>query len=111
MKLLIDAQLPPRLAEWLRDKGHDAIHVADIGLLSADDLTIWKFARTDRRVLVTKDRDFADWAIAAAEGPPVVWLRFGNAGNAVLIQRLAASLDDIVAALESGARVVEAGRS
>lgn len=44
MKLLIDAQLPPRLAEWLCDKGHDAIHVADIGLLSADDLTIWKFA-------------------------------------------------------------------
>jgi predicted nuclease of predicted toxin-antitoxin system len=110
VKLLVDAQLPPRLAEWLRDHGHDAVHVAEIGLLSADDRTIWLSARAAGQVLMTKDRDFADWAIAALDGPQVVWLRFGNGGNAALLERLAGLLDEIIAALAGGARVVEAGR-
>jgi predicted nuclease of predicted toxin-antitoxin system len=32
MRFLVDAQLPPALARWLAEKGHDARHVADVGL-------------------------------------------------------------------------------
>jgi len=28
MKFIVDAQLPPSLADWLALKGHDAVHVA-----------------------------------------------------------------------------------
>jgi predicted nuclease of predicted toxin-antitoxin system len=37
VKLLLDANLSPEVARILKEAGHDAIHVADIGLLSAPD--------------------------------------------------------------------------
>ena len=30
MRFLVDAQLPRRLARWLQDKGHDALHTRDL---------------------------------------------------------------------------------
>jgi predicted nuclease of predicted toxin-antitoxin system len=30
MRFLVDAQLPPALANWLAAQGHDAAHVADL---------------------------------------------------------------------------------
>lgn len=32
MRFLVDAQLPPALARWLTERGHDAVHVLDLGL-------------------------------------------------------------------------------
>lgn len=37
MKLLVDANLSPRVTEALRGAGYDAVHVADLGLLTATD--------------------------------------------------------------------------
>jgi Domain of unknown function (DUF5615) len=37
VKLLLDANLSPEVARLLKKAGHDAIHVRDIGLLSASD--------------------------------------------------------------------------
>ncbi|QPF94949.1 DUF5615 family PIN-like protein [Bradyrhizobium commune] len=36
MLYLIDAQLPPALAEAMRRVGHDAAHVAELGMANAD---------------------------------------------------------------------------
>jgi predicted nuclease of predicted toxin-antitoxin system len=44
MKFLVDAQLPPALAHWLRERGHAAEHVEDVGLSSAEDVDIWNRA-------------------------------------------------------------------
>ncbi|WP_179045221.1 DUF5615 family PIN-like protein [Sphingobium lactosutens] len=35
MKFLVDAQLPPALCRWLRDRGHDADYVSGIGMIAA----------------------------------------------------------------------------
>ena len=35
MRFIIDAQLPPALARWLSERGHDAEHVADQHLEAA----------------------------------------------------------------------------
>lgn len=40
MRFLVDAQLPPALCGWLRARGHDAVHVVDIGMLAASDASI-----------------------------------------------------------------------
>ena len=44
MRLLIDANLSPRVAAQLADMGFDAIHVADVGLLTAADEAILEYA-------------------------------------------------------------------
>ena len=40
MRLLLDANLSPRLLEPLRDASYDVTHVADLGLASATDSAI-----------------------------------------------------------------------
>ncbi|MES2725147.1 MAG: DUF5615 family PIN-like protein [Pseudomonadota bacterium] len=110
MKFLVDAQLPLALAEWLRTAGHSADHVADIGLLSATDHEIWAAALERQSVLVTKDRDFAEWVFTRDPAPPILWVRVGNSRNPSLIARLETVWDLVEESLASGAQVVEVGR-
>lgn len=110
MKFLVDAQLPPTLTAWIRTQGYDAVHVAGIDLLAADDQAIWARALADARVLLSKDRDFADWAFVRTPFAPVVWIRGGNQTNQALMQSLAKAWSDILAGLSEGARVIEIGR-
>lgn len=105
--LLIDAQLPPRLARRLSDLGHEATHVADIGLAEASDATIWNIAIERAAILVTKDQDFAIARAASNEGPAIIWIRIGNTPNEVLIARLINSLDAIAEAFARGDAIVE----
>ena len=55
MKFLIDAQLPPALAEWLRQAGYESQSVRDAGLRDAEDFMIWQYAQTHGWVILTKD--------------------------------------------------------
>lgn len=107
MHFLIDAQLPPGLADLFRDAGHDAIHVVDVGLLTADDPDIRAWAATRGMVVVTKDADFAAMRGSSDDGPPVIWIRIGNTTNRALRARLAPILPHILAALAEGERLVE----
>ena len=61
MKFLIDAQLPARLAELLKQAGHDALHTTELpeGNRSTD-TQVAQRADTDGRVVVTKDQAFRD---------------------------------------------------
>jgi predicted nuclease of predicted toxin-antitoxin system len=45
VKILLDAQLPPALALWLREQGHDAVAVREVGLREAEDGAIWAYAQ------------------------------------------------------------------
>lgn len=58
MKLLFDENLSPSLVRRLIDVFPDSAHVYELGLGSADDNTISKFAREHDNVVVTKDADF-----------------------------------------------------
>ncbi len=44
MKLLVDANLPPGLAAWLREHSYEAMHVNDQPRLALDDRAIFEFA-------------------------------------------------------------------
>jgi len=107
VRLLIDAQLPPRLARRLCELGHDAAHVGDIGLAAATDKVVWDVAAEREAVLVTKDQDFAVARAISAVGPAIVWIRLGNTTNDVLISRVVGSLDAIEAAIRRGEAIVE----
>lgn len=106
MKFVVDAQLPPALAAWLRAKGHDAVAVREIGLAGADDRSIWSYARAECAIIVTKDEDFGQLA-AAAPDVRVLWVRIGNAVNRVLLDRFERAWPEIRTHLEQGAQVLE----
>jgi predicted nuclease of predicted toxin-antitoxin system len=40
MKFLVDMPLSPGLFRWLGERGHDAVHAANLGLERAPDTTI-----------------------------------------------------------------------
>jgi predicted nuclease of predicted toxin-antitoxin system len=49
MKFLVDNALSPFLAEGLRQAGHDALHIRDLGLQKAQDEEIFSLAETVNR--------------------------------------------------------------
>ncbi len=107
MRLLVDAQLPPALARWLTDQGEQAEHVADLGLLFASDLEIWRAAEEREAVIVSKDEDFALRAQLRDTGPQVVWVRSGNVRTGELLRRWAQLWPGAREALARGERLVE----
>lgn len=53
LKLLLDENLSPKVAERLREGGIDAVHVRDRGILQATDRDVLEKAYAEDRVLVT----------------------------------------------------------
>ena len=107
MRFLVDAQLPPALAQWLTNQGHFAEHVFDHRLEAATDARIWNFALQASAVLITKDEDFAQRKALGAGGPAVVWIRLPNVRRRALLQWFEIVLPEIVSALERGETLVE----
>lgn len=76
MKLLVDANLSPLIAQRLREAGHEAVHVADLGLISAHDAVILERAADAGEVIITADADFGTLlALGGHARPSVVLLR------------------------------------
>lgn len=105
MRFLVDAQLPPALCRWLRERGHEAVHVSELGLLGASDTGIAARAQADGVVLISKDEDFVTLRLPDRFG--LLWLRCGNATNAALAVWLEPRWDGIEALLDQGERFVE----
>ncbi len=112
MIFLFDANLSHRLAAALAAELPGAVHVADLGLMSADDATIADWAVANGAVVVTRDSDFNDMAFTRGKPRKVVWLRLGNSTTEVLllalrrhaaeIRRFAGSEDAVVLSIVGG---------
>lgn len=107
MKLIVDAQLPPSLATALRQAGHDAVAVREIGLRDAKDSEIWQYALQNHAAILTKDEDFAERSLCSPNPPIVIWLRIGNATNASLRSWLLPLLPAITQRLRAGDTLIE----
>ncbi len=73
-RFLIDANLPYRFGLW---RNGDCEHVFDHNEAWTD-LEIWRYAKENDLVIVTKDADFSDWAMLSEPPPRVVHLHIGN---------------------------------
>jgi predicted nuclease of predicted toxin-antitoxin system len=107
IRFLVDANLPPNLAEILVKLGHWAEHVENLGLLTAEDGTIWDYAATNDMVVITRDKDFAQRRAVSKAGPHIVWIRLPNTRRSDLGRWFAAILPSILSALESDETVIE----
>ena len=59
MRFLIDRCAGRRVANWLRDNGHDALEAQTIGP-DPGDRALLELAESDNRVLITIDKDFGE---------------------------------------------------
>jgi predicted nuclease of predicted toxin-antitoxin system len=107
VKFLCDANLSPEVARLLREAGHDAIHVGDIGLLSAPDPEIMQAAAKEDRILLTADADFgALLALGSLASPSVLLLRSADHLRPnEQAELIAANLPQIAEDLKKGAIV------
>ncbi len=60
MRFKIDENLPVELAEELRAAGHEAVTVDDQRLIGTSDRHLSQVCKTEGRIFVTLDLDFAD---------------------------------------------------
>jgi predicted nuclease of predicted toxin-antitoxin system len=103
MRFLLDMNLPPALAEWLREEGHDAVHVGEAGLGDSSDSAIFAHAAVDRRVVVTFDLDFGELAVPGRRHAGVILFRLRTARRDYLRERLRVVITQAGPAIESGA--------
>ncbi len=106
MRFLVDAQLPPRLAAWLRARGHEANHVQDFELEARPDRWVVLQAQKTQSIIITKDADFSAAAILSLECR-VVWLRIGNATTAALLEKLEHTFPEVERSLHEGQSLIE----
>jgi predicted nuclease of predicted toxin-antitoxin system len=78
VKLLLDQNLSPRLVDALSDICPEIEHVQEADLATADDDTIWAYARQHDLMIVSKDSDFHQRSLVFGAPPKVAWLRLGN---------------------------------
>ena len=106
MRFLIDAQLPPVLARWIAGRGHEARHVAELGMAGAPDQEIRDKAIALKSVIVSKDEDFVQMSRQDG-GPQIVWVTCGNTGKCALLAVMEKTFPSMIEALESGEQIVE----
>jgi predicted nuclease of predicted toxin-antitoxin system len=90
----------------LSDRGHTAEHVADLGMLSAGDLELWRRAEALGAVLITKDEDFAQLH-RDQRGPVVLWIRIGNTTRRALLEWFEPRLPEIEDLIANGEKLIE----
>ncbi len=104
--IFVDANMSWRVAQLLRDFGHDAIHVDRLGSLRHADMSVWELASARRAVVFTKDKDFLTIA-GAGGGARLLFYRGFNAKRAALLTELQYVLPDALRKLSLGAMVVQ----
>lgn len=95
LKVLIDMNLSPRWAEFLKNRGIDAVHWSEVGDAWAPDERLFKWARNHGFIVFTHDFDFSAllWKTHQS-GPSVIQIRtqrvtpneIGNALCVVLVR-------------------------
>jgi len=88
MKLLLDENLSRRLVPFLQNEFPGSSQVALIGLEQADDGTIWRHAKENGYIIVTRDADFEELSAVHGAPPQVIWIRIPNQAKAAVLKLL-----------------------
>lgn len=100
MKLLFDENLSHRLVDAVAALCAGSGHIRSLGLASASDSAIWRYARDHGFCIVTQDSDFIERALSLGTPPPVICLRLGNTSTRNLREVLLRNLPTIVSSAD-----------
>lgn len=96
MKFFVDAQLPRRLAKFLREAGFEVAHTLDLVQGNrTSDTDINKLSLLEQRIVVTKDVDFVDSFWLRQEPWKLLLVSTGNIHNTELLALFQANLDNL----------------
>ena len=112
MRFLADMGVDMRIVKWLRERGHDAVHLREERLHRMSDNAIFEKADIEQRIILTFDLDFGEIiALSGGRMVSVVLFRLRNTRTFHVMERLKKALEDSAQILEQGAIVVvEEGR-
>jgi predicted nuclease of predicted toxin-antitoxin system len=97
LKLLLDENVSFRMLAELRAGFPGSSQVTKLGLETADDKTLWSYARKNGFTLVTQDSDFHELATLYGPPPKVIWLKCGNRPRWFVSSLLLRHRDEIIA--------------
>lgn len=108
MRFLVDQCVSRLVAHGLRQDGHEAAHVSEIGRSRDTDPSLFKLAAEQGAVVITADGDFGDLLAAANSAKPsVIFLREDAPALAAdILSLLRANLGQLESVLRDGALVV-----
>jgi predicted nuclease of predicted toxin-antitoxin system len=102
MKFLVDAHLPRRLARFLRERGHDAIHTLELPQQNrTPDSSINETSVSESRALITKDSDFVNSFLMMRRPYKLLLVSTGNIHNRQLEQLFEQNLAEIAKGFET----------
>jgi predicted nuclease of predicted toxin-antitoxin system len=97
MRLLIDENLSPNLADRLSDCFPESTHVRGVGLLGGNDPDVWALAKDRGYCILTKDTDFQSRSMFDGAPPKVILVRLGNCSTSSVEIAIRSSLEAITA--------------
>ncbi|MBP9838205.1 MAG: DUF5615 family PIN-like protein [Proteobacteria bacterium] len=107
MKFLIDNQLPRNLTTFIRSKGYDSKHVSEIGLSSARDIEIYRYAVLNDYIIISKDEDFFHLVNNSKDVIQLLWVRLGNCRSKFLNDYFNLTWHQIVEYLNAKERIIQ----
>ena len=107
MRFLLDQPISRAVADALKAAGHEAQHVAELGLCQADDATILDLAKERNAVVISQDTDYGTLLAARRTAlPSVILFRMRDGRPALHAHVLLQNLPAIQDAISAGAIVV-----
>ncbi len=108
MKVWLDAQLSPMIADWINKNYNVSCKaVREVGLKDAADMKIFNEAKKADAVVITKDIDFCILQRKFGPPPKIIWLTCGNTSNKRLKEIFTVNMLKAFDLLKSGENIVE----
>ncbi len=96
MKWIVDAQLPKKLAAYVREQGDDAVHTLDMpnGNATSDE-EICIISLREQRIVISKDEDFIQSYFVRQTPYKLLFVCTGNISNEELLRLMKANYSQL----------------
>ena len=101
MKFLVDMPLSPKTVQFLKNMGHEAVRVSELGMAKSKDRDIFDYAEKNDMIILSADLDFGTiLANTHSRKPSVIIFRLRNPSpehvNSLLFSNLSSIEEEIM---------------